>query len=104
MGSQILILPYIDSIVGFTIPFAFVSATAAWVATSGPRLAYFGLQMALAYYLTMFQGWGPGTSLVTSRDRLMGILLGILAMWLVFDVVKPRPHRAHAALDAAASN
>ena len=104
IGSQIFILPYADSIVGFTVPFAIVSAAAAWVAASGPRLAYFGRQMALAYYLTIFQGWGPGTSLVTSRDRLMGILLGLLAMWLVFDVVNPRPRRAHVALDAGAAN
>jgi multidrug resistance protein MdtO len=41
--------------------------------------------MALAYYLTMFQGWGMTASLATSRDRLIGILLGLFVMWLVFD-------------------
>lgn len=85
MGSQIFLLPMADSIVGFAIPFAAVSAFAAWVATSGPRLAYFGRQMALAYYLTIFQGWGPSATLTISRDRLMGILLGLVATWLVFD-------------------
>jgi len=72
--------------VGFALPFAAVSATAAWVAASSPRLSYFGRQMALAYYLTMFQGWGIAASLATSRDRLMGILLGLIVMWLVFEV------------------
>lgn len=86
IGSQVFILPSVDSIVGFTLLFAAVSAAAAWVATSSPRLSYFGRQMALAYYLTMFQGWGITASLATSRDRLMGILLGLLVMWLVFDV------------------
>lgn len=76
---------FLDSIVGFALPFAAVSATAAWVAASSPRLSYFGRQMALAYYLTMFQGWGITASLATSRDRLMGILLGLPLMWLVFD-------------------
>ncbi len=85
IGSQVFILPSVDSIVGFTLLFAIVSAAAAWVATSSPRLSYFGRQMALAYYLTMFQGWGITASLATSRDRLMGILLGLLVMWLVFD-------------------
>ena len=85
IGSQIFILPAVDSIVGFALPFAIVSAAAAWVATSSPRLSYFGRQMALAYYLTMFQTWGISASLATSRDRLMGILLGLLVMWLVFD-------------------
>ena len=85
IGSQIFILPSFDSIVGFALPFAAVSAAAAWVATPSPRLSYFGRQMALAYYLTMFQDWGITASLATSRDRLMGILLGLLVMWLVFD-------------------
>ncbi len=91
IGSQVFILPYVDSIVGFMVPFAIVSAAAAWIVTSSPRLAYFGRQMALAYYLTMFQTWGVNASLAASRDRLMGILLGLLAMWLVFDVPGARP-------------
>jgi len=85
IGSQIFLLPSVDSIVGFTLLFAIVSAGAAWVATASPRLSYFGRQMALAYYLTMFHGWGINASLATSRDRLMGILLGLIVMWLVFD-------------------
>jgi uncharacterized membrane protein YccC len=87
VGSQIFLLPSVDSIVGFTLLFAIVSAAAAWVATSSPRLSYFGRQMALAYYLTMFQGWGITASLSTSRDRLMGILLGLIVMWLVLDAL-----------------
>jgi multidrug resistance protein MdtO len=86
VGSQIFILPSVDSIVGFTLPFAAVSFVAAWVATSSPRLSYFGRQMALAYCLTMFQGFGINASLAISRDRLIGILLGLLVTWLVFDV------------------
>src|SRR5579863_5006167 len=85
IGSQVFILPSVDSIVGFTLLFGIVSAAAAWVSTSSPRLSYFGRQMALAYYLTMFQGWGMKASLAASRDRLMGIFLGLLVMWLVFD-------------------
>ena len=91
IGSQVFILPYLDSIAGFMVPFALVSAAAAWIVTSSPRFAYFGRQMALAYYLTMFQTWGVNPSLAASRDRLMGILLGLLAMWLVFDVAAGRP-------------
>lgn len=85
IGSQIFVLPRVDSIVGFTLAFAAVSAIAAWFVTSSPGFNYFGRQMALAYYLTIFQGFGVNTSLVMSRDRLMGILLGLLVMWLVFD-------------------
>ena len=91
IGSQVFILPYLDSVAGFMVPFAIVSAAAAWIVTASPRFAYFGRQMALAYYLTMFQTWGVTASLAASRDRLMGILLGLLAMWLVFDVAGAPP-------------
>ena len=91
IGSQIFLLPSVESVVGFAVPFAIVSAAAARLVTSSPRLGYFGRQMALAYYLTMFQTWGANPSLSTSRDRLMGILLGLLAMWLVFDAAGARP-------------
>jgi uncharacterized membrane protein YccC len=94
IGSQVLILPSLDSIVGFTLVFAAVSAAAAWVATSSPRFSYFARPMAIAYYLTMFQGFGINTSLVMSRDRLMGLLLGLLLMWLIFDFGAPNRVRA----------
>ena len=41
--AQILILPHIDTIFGFTLFFAAGTAIAAWFATSSPRLSYFGL-------------------------------------------------------------
>ena len=47
MGSQIFILPYLDSIAGFTVLFVLVTALASWFMTSSPRLSYFGLQVAL---------------------------------------------------------
>lgn len=85
IGSEVWLLPAVDSIVGYALPFAAGSAIAAWFMTAGPRLNYFGRQMALAYYLTIFQGFGPSATLIASRDRLMGVLLGLLTMWLVFD-------------------
>ncbi len=92
IGSQVFLLPAVDSILGFTILFAAFSAVAAWFVTSSPRLNYFGRQMALAYYLTIFQGFGINSSLTASRDRLTGILLGLLVMWLVFDVCSAEQH------------
>ena len=42
---------------------------------------------ALAYDLTMFHGFGASAFLDTSRDRLMGILFGLLTTAIVFDVL-----------------
>jgi multidrug resistance protein MdtO len=85
MGSQIFILPHLDSIAGFTVIFVLVTVLAAWVMTSSPRLSYFGVQFALAYYFINLQEFAAQTSLSIARDRVVGILLGLFMMWLVFD-------------------
>ncbi len=46
MGSQIFILPHIDSIAGFTVLFILVTAVSSWFFTSSPRLSYFGLMVS----------------------------------------------------------
>ena len=85
MGAQVFILPYLDSIAGFTVLFVLVTGIAAWFATSGPRLSYFGVQFAVAFYLIHLQEFTIQTSLAVARDRVAGILLGLFMMWLVFD-------------------
>ena len=85
MGAQIFVLPYLDSITGFTVLFAAVTAIAAWILTSTPRLSYLGLQVAVAFYLIHLQEFAPQTSLSIARDRVVGILLGLTCMWLIFD-------------------
>ena len=85
MGSQVLILPNLDSIGGFAILFAFVTAVAAWFMTSGPRLSYFGVQLALAFYFINLQEFTVQVSLTVARDRVVGVMLGLSVMWLVFD-------------------
>jgi multidrug resistance protein MdtO len=85
MGAQTFILPSIDSITGFLILFVAVTALSAWFLTSSPRLSYFGVQVALAFYLVNLQEFRIQTSLSVARDRVVGILLGLFMMWLVFD-------------------
>ena len=84
IGSQVFILPYLDGITGFSLLFAAVTAVAAWFATSSQRLAYFGLQIANAFYLITVQEFTIQTSLATARDRVVGVLLGLFMMWLAY--------------------
>ena len=91
MGAQVFVLPYIDSIAGFTVLFAVVAAVAAWIITSSPRLSYLGVQVAFAFFLINLQEFRIQTSLVVARDRVAGILIGLLVMWLVFDQLWSTP-------------
>src|ERR1700674_3707459 len=62
-----------------------------WFITSSPRLSYFGVQVALAFYLINVQEFKIQTSLAVARDRVVGILLGLFMMWLVFDQLGGSP-------------
>jgi multidrug resistance protein MdtO len=85
MSSQVLILPYLDSIAGFTVLFILVTALAAWFMTSSPRLSFFGLQVGAVYFVINMQKFARETSLSVARDRVAGVFLGLLMMWLIFD-------------------
>jgi multidrug resistance protein MdtO len=90
LGSQMFILPHIDSITGLTILFACVTAMSAYVATSSTRLSYAGLQMAFAFYLINVTDFSISLDLTIGRDRAVGVLLGITMMWIVFERLRPR--------------
>jgi multidrug resistance protein MdtO len=91
VGSQVFVLPYLDSIVGLTLLLAFATGVSAYVATSSPRLSYVGLQMAFAFYLINVTDFKISLDLTIGRDRVIGILLGIGAMWFVFERLYSRP-------------
>ena len=91
MSSQVFILPYLDSIAGFTVFFILVTALAAWFMTSSPRLSFFGLQMGAVFFVINMQKFARETSLSVARDRVAGVFLGLLMMWLIFDQLWSAP-------------
>jgi multidrug resistance protein MdtO len=90
LGAQIFILPFIDSIGGFTLLFAAMTAVAAWIGTASSRLSYAGVQFAFAFDLIHLSEFSIQTDLAGARDRVLGVLLGTTMMWLVFERFFPR--------------
>jgi multidrug resistance protein MdtO len=85
VGSEICVLPHLDSIGGFTLFFMLVMTLISWVMTSSPRLSYFGFQIAVVFCLINLQEFARQSSLAAARDRIVGVALGLSMMWLVFD-------------------
>ncbi len=85
MGSQVFLLPHLDSITAFTVFFVLVTTLAAWFLTSSPRLSFFGLQMAVVFFVINMQTFARETSLSVARDRVAAVCLGLMMMWLIFD-------------------
>lgn len=59
--------------------------------TSSPRLSYFGVQIAVAFCLIHLNSFAIEPSLSIARDRVVGILLGLVMMWFVFDQLWTAP-------------
>lgn len=105
MGSVLFVIPQLESVGGLMVLVFVCMLIAAWVSTGPERIAYGGVQIGLAFLLTVIQGFSPGTSLDSGWDRIVGILLGNVVVYLIFTHLWPMPiekaARAHlkAALD-----
>lgn len=89
--GQIVVLPMLDTISGFLVYFVVVLIFASWFITASPRVNYFGVQVALGFFLVNLNTPYPEYSLTASRNNIAGILLGLVAMWLIFDHLWSRP-------------
>lgn len=83
------VLPHIEGLTGLLALLFVVSLGATWVAAGSPRIAYAGFQIAFAFYLCVLQGSGPSYDLAVARDRVIGILIGNAAVYLVFTRLWP---------------
>ncbi|QAX81265.1 FUSC family protein [Yersinia hibernica] len=87
--SIIFIIPHLSDI-GQLMALVFgCILLAAWVSCGSERIAYAGVQIGLAFLLTVLQGFGPSTDLGVALDRVLGILLGNLVVYVIFTLLWP---------------
>ena len=88
-GAIILLLPDLTSI-GALMAVVFLGALGAgYVAAGSARISYAGFQIAFAFFLCVVQGSGPAFDLTIARDRVIGILIGNLVVYLLFTNLWP---------------
>jgi multidrug resistance protein MdtO len=89
IGAIVFVVPHLSSIDGLLASVFIGILPAAWVAVGRPRIAYAGFQIAFALLLCLLQGSGPGTDMVTARDRVIGVLLGNVVVFVISVTVWP---------------
>jgi multidrug resistance protein MdtO len=89
IGAIVFVLPQLETIGGLVVLVAAVTLFAAWISTGSQAISYAGVQVALAFYLTVLQGWTRTSKMVVGRDRVIGILLGNVIMSVVFSTLWP---------------
>src|SRR4030095_1278287 len=85
----VFLMPHMETIASLVVVVACASAIAGWVATGNEMISYAGLQIAFAFFYSVFQGYGPATDLDNVRNRVVGILFGLIVTGLVFRYIWP---------------
>lgn len=85
----VFLMPHMETIASLVTVVACASAIAGWVATGNEMISYAGLQMAFAFFYSVFQGYAPDTDLDNVRNRVVGILFGLIVTGLVFKYIWP---------------
>jgi multidrug resistance protein MdtO len=85
----VFLMPHMVTIASLVVVVACASAIAGWVATGNEMISYAGLQIAFAFFYSVFQGYAPDTDLDNVRNRVVGILFGLIVTGLVFAYIWP---------------
>lgn len=84
------LIPHMTSIGSLMIVVFLVSLLAAWVYLGTERVSYAGLQIAFAFLLISLDGFGPSIDVDTASNRIIGILVGNLMMYIAFTQIWPQ--------------
>ena len=85
----VFLMPHMETIASLIVVVACASAVAGWVATGNEMISYAGLQLAFAFFYSVFQGYAPDTDLDNVRNRVVGILFGLIVTGIVFACIWP---------------
>lgn len=85
----VFLMPHMVTIASLVVVVACASALAGWVATGSEMISYAGLQIAFAFFYSVFQGYAPDTDLDNVRDRVVGILFGLIVTGVIFQYIWP---------------
>src|SRR5271170_1225789 len=89
LSAILLLMPLMTDLGDLLLLLAPVTLLAAWIGYGSERISYAGLQIGLAFYLVVLQGYGPTISMYTARDRTIGILFGNIVITAIFTTIWP---------------
>lgn len=87
--ATLWVVPHIDSIVGLLLMSLPVIGLGAWIAAGSERSSYAGVQIMFTFALASFSSFAPSIDLTEIRDRVLGILLGVLVSTVIHSLLWP---------------
>lgn len=90
IGAILYVIPHLESVGGLMALVFCAILVAGWVSSGSERISYAGVQVGLAFLLTVLSGFAPSTDMDAARDRIVGILLGNVVVWVIFTQIWPK--------------
>lgn len=90
VAAILYVIPHLESVGGLMALVFCAILVAGWVSSGSERISYAGVQVGLAFLLTVLSGFAPSTDMEAARDRIIGILLGNVVVWVIFTQIWPK--------------
>lgn len=89
IGTILTLMPSLTDVLDLILVVIPVAAFAGWIKSGSERISYAGVQIAMAYFMTILQGYGPTLDMETARNRVVGILIGNVVVYLMAAALWP---------------
>src|SRR5690625_3157899 len=87
--TLLIVMVHLNDIGSLLVVVFIVSLLSAWVFSGPERISYAGIQIAFAFYLVLLHSFGPSYDFNAAWDRIVGVLLGNVMMYIFFTRVWP---------------
>ncbi len=85
----VFVIPHIDGLVGVLMMTLPVIAVSSWMMGGSERISYAGFQILVTFGLALLMDFGPTMNLTEVRDRMIGVLLGVVVYTVVSALLWP---------------
>jgi multidrug resistance protein MdtO len=89
LAAILLLMPLMTDLGQLLLLLAPVIFLSAWIGSGSDRTAYVGLQIGLAFCLVVLHGTAPTIDMYAAKDRVIGILLGNIVIFVIFTTLWP---------------
>lgn len=93
---MVFVIPHIDTVVGVLMMTLPVVALATWMMAGSERISYAGFQIVVTFGLALLDNFSPAINLTEVRDRIIGVLLGVVVSMLIQTWIWPENEGQHA--------
>lgn len=76
--AMVFVVPQLETLFGLLLMSLSVVALSAWICAGSDKISYAGTQIIFCFALALLEDFGPVYDLTIIRDRLIGIVLGVV--------------------------